>query len=169
MSLMMFMMIFVMLSISIASVERINEVLTTKATIVSPENGLKEVADGSINFDDVDFAHTRMKMVTRPMSSKISLWILILGKLLDPWRNRIRKSSLVQLIPRLYDVEESGQVTVAGHDVKDYDLDSFVSRVAMVLQTNVLFSGTIKENMRWGNKDATDEEIIAACKDCPSR
>lgn len=73
------------------------------------------------------------------------------------------KSSLVQLIPRLYDVE-SGRVTVAGHDVKEYDLDSLRKQVAMVLQTNVLFSGTIKENMRWGNKDATDEEIIAACK-----
>ena len=112
MSLMMFMMIFVMLSISMASVERINEVLTTKTTIDSPENGIKEVADGSINFDDVG----------------------------------------------------SGRVTVAGHDVKEYDLDSLRKQVAMVLQTNVLFSGTIKENMRWGNKDATDEEIIAACK-----
>ena len=70
---------------------------------------------------------------------------------------------MVQLIPRLYDVE-SGRVTVAGHDVKEYDLDSLRKQVAMVLQTNVLFSGTIKENMRWGNKDATDEEIIAACK-----
>ena len=74
-----------------------------------------------------------------------------------------QESSLVQLIPRLYDVE-SGRVTVAGHDVKEYDLDSLRKQVAMVLQTNVLFSGTIKENMRWGNKDATDEEIIAACK-----
>ena len=73
------------------------------------------------------------------------------------------KSSLVQLIPRLYDVE-AGQVKVAGHDVKDYDLDSLRKQVAMVLQTNVLFSGTIKENMRWGNKQATDEEIIEACK-----
>ena len=73
------------------------------------------------------------------------------------------KSSLVQLIPRLYDVE-SGRVTVAGHDVKEYDLDALRKQVAMVLQTNVLFSGTIKENMRWGKKDATDEEIIEACK-----
>ena len=119
MSLMMFMMIFVMLSISMASVERINEVLTTKTTIDSPENGLKEVANGAIDFENVTFAYTDV---------------------------------------------ESGRVTVAGHDVKEYDLDALRKQVAMVLQTNVLFSGTIKENMRWGKKDATDEEIIEACK-----
>ena len=151
MSLMMFMMIFVMLSISMASVERINEVLTTKATIVSPENGIKEVADGSINFKDVTFAYTDENGDKTHVLQGINLSI---GS---------GKSSLVQLIPRLYDVE-SGRVTVAGHDVKEYDLDSLRKQVAMVLQTNVLFSGTIKENMRWGNKDATDEEIIEACK-----
>ena len=163
MSLMMFMMIFVMLSISMASVERINEVLTTKATIVSPENGIKEVADGSINFEDVTFAYTDENDDKTHVLQGINLSIRsgeVIGILGGTGSG---KSSLVQLIPRLYDVE-SGRVTVAGHDVKEYDLDSLRKQVAMVLQTNVLFSGTIKENMRWGKKDATDEEIIAACK-----
>ena len=163
MSLMMFMMIFVMLSISMASVERINEVLTTKTTIDSPENGIKEVADGSINFEDVTFAYTDENGDKTHVLQGINLSIRsgeVIGILGGTGSG---KSSLVQLIPRLYDVE-SGRVTVADHDVKEYDLDSLRKQVAMVLQTNVLFSGTIKENMRWGNKDATDEEIIAACK-----
>ena len=163
MSLMMFMMIFVMLSISMASVERINEALTTKTTIDSPENGIKEVADGSINFEDVTFAYTDENGDKTHVLQGINLSIRsgeVIGILGGTGSG---KSSLVQLIPRLYDVE-SGRVTVAGHDVKEYDLDSLRKQVAMVLQTNVLFSGTIKENMRWGNKDATDEEIIAACK-----
>ena len=163
MSLMMFMMIFVMLSISMASVERINEVLTTKTMIDSPENGIKEVADGSINFEDVTFAYTDENGDKTHVLQGINLSIRsgeVIGILGGTGSG---KSSLVQLIPRLYDVE-SGRVTVAGHDVKEYDLDSLRKQVAMVLQTNVLFSGTIKENMRWGNKDATDEEIIAACK-----
>ena len=163
MSLMMFMMIFVMLSISMASVERINEVLTTKATIESPENGIKEVADGSINFEDVTFAYTDENGDKTHVLQGINLSIRsgeVIGILGGTGSG---KSSLVQLIPRLYDVE-SGRVTVAGHDVKEYDLDFLRKQVAMVLQTNVLFSGTIKENMRWGKKDATDEEIIAACK-----
>ena len=163
MSLMMFMMIFVMLSISMASVERINEVLTTKTTIDSPENGIKEVADGSINFEDVTFAYTDENGDKTHVLQGINLSIRsgeVIGILGGTGSG---KSSLVQLIPRLYDVE-SGRVTVAGHDVKEYDLDSLRKQVAMVLQTNVLFSGTIKENMRWGNKEATDEEIIAACK-----
>ena len=163
MSLMMFMMIFVMLSISMASVERINEVLTTKATIVSPENGIKEVADGSINFEDVTFAYTDENGDKTHVLQGINLSIRsgeVVGILGGTGSG---KSSIVQLIPRLYDVE-SGRVTVAGHDVKEYDLDFLRKQVAMVLQTNVLFSGTIKENMRWGNKDATDEEIIEACK-----
>ena len=131
-SLMMFMMIFVMLSISMASVERINEVLNTESTIVSPENGLTEVADGSISFDHVDFSYTDENGDKTHVLKDITLDI------------------------------KSGEVI--GHDVKDYDLDSLRKQVAMVLQTNVLFSGTIKENMRWGNKQATDEEIIEACK-----
>ena len=163
MSLMMFMMIFVMLSISTASVERIDEVLSTEATIVSPENGLTEVADGSISFDHVDFSYTDENGDKTHVLKDITLDIKsgeVIGILGGTGSG---KSSLVQLIPRLYDVEE-GQVRVAGHDVKDYDLDSLRKQVAMVLQTNVLFSGTIKENMRWGNKQATDEEIIEACK-----
>ena len=162
-SLMMFMMIFVMLSISMASVERINEVLNTESTIVSPENGLTEVTDGSISFDHVDFSYTDENGDKTHVLKDISLDIKsgeVIGILGGTGSG---KSSLVQLIPRLYDVE-AGQVKVAGHDVKDYDLDSLRKQVAMVLQTNVLFSGTIKENMRWGNKQATDEEIIEACK-----
>nr|WP_295349081.1 ABC transporter ATP-binding protein [uncultured Streptococcus sp.] len=163
MSLMMFMMIFVMLSISMASVERINEVLTTKTTIDSPENGLKEVANGAIDFEDVTFAYTDENGDKTHVLQGLNLSISsgeVIGILGGTGSG---KSSLVQLIPRLYDVE-SGRVTVAGHDVKEYDLDALRKQVAMVLQTNVLFSGTIKENMRWGKKDATDEEIIAACK-----
>ena len=163
MSLMMFMMIFVMLSMSMASVERIDEVLSTEATIVSPENGLTEVADGSISFDHVDFSYTDENGEKTHVLKDITLDIKsgeVIGILGGTGSG---KSSLVQLIPRLYDVE-AGQVKVAGHNVKDYDLDSLRKQVAMVLQTNVLFSGTIKENMRWGNKQATDEEIIEACK-----
>ena len=162
-SLMMFMMIFVMLSISMASVERINDVLSTEATILSPENGLTEVADGSISFDHVDFSYTDENGDKTHVLKDITLDIKsgeVIGILGGTGSG---KSSLVQLIPRLYDVE-AGQVKVAGHNVKDYDLDSLRKQVAMVLQTNVLFSGTIKENMRWGNKQATDEEIIQACK-----
>ena len=163
MSLMMFMMIFVMLSISMASVERINEVLGTESTIVSPENGLTEVADGSITFDHVDFAYKDENGDKAHVLSDINLSIRsgeVIGILGGTGSG---KSSLVQLIPRLYDVE-SGSVKVAGQDVRNYDLDHLRKQVAMVLQTNVLFSGTIKENMRWGNKQATDEEIIEACK-----
>ena len=163
MSLMMFMMIFVMLSISMASVERINEVLGTESTIVSPENGLTEVADGSITFDHVDFAYTDENGDKTHVLSDINLSIRsgeVIGILGGTGSG---KSSLVQLIPRLYDVE-SGSVKVAGQDVRNYDLDYLRKQVAMVLQTNVLFSGTIKENMRWGNKNATDEEIIEVCK-----
>lgn len=163
MSLMMFMMIFVMLSISMASVERINEVLGTESTIVSPENGLTEVADGSITFDHVNFAYTDENGDKAHVLSDINLSIRsgeVIGILGGTGSG---KSSLVQLIPRLYDVE-SGSVKVAGQDVRNYDLDHLRKQVAMMLQTNVLFSGTIKENMRWGNKDATDEEIVEACK-----
>lgn len=163
MSLMMFMMIFVMLSISMASVERINEVLGAESTIVSPENGLTEVADGSITFDHVNFAYTDENGDKAHVLSDINLSIRsgeVIGILGGTGSG---KSSLVQLIPRLYDVE-SGSVKVSGQDVRNYDLDHLRKQVAMVLQTNVLFSGTIKENMRWGNKDATDEEIVEACK-----
>lgn len=163
MSLMMLMMIFVMLVLSIASVERINEVLKTQSTIVSPDNGLTQVADGSIEFQDVSFAYTDENGDKAHVLEGINLSIQsgeVIGILGGTGSG---KSSLVQLIPRLYDVE-AGAVKVGGQDVRDYDLDSLRRQVAMVLQTNVLFSGTIKENMRWGKKDATDAEIEAACK-----
>ncbi|WP_314050830.1 ABC transporter ATP-binding protein [Abiotrophia defectiva] len=163
MSLMMLMMIFVMLVLSIASVERINEVLKTQSTIVSPDNGLTQVADGSIEFQDVSFAYTDENDDKAHVLEGINLSIQsgeVIGILGGTGSG---KSSLVQLIPRLYDVE-AGAVKVGGQDVRDYDLDSLRRQVAMVLQTNVLFSGTIKENMRWGKKDATDAEIEAACK-----
>ena len=146
-----------------ASVERINDVLSTEATILSPENGLTEVKDGSISFDHVDFSYMDENGDKTHVLKDITLDIKsgeVIGILGGTGSG---KSSLVQLIPRLYDVE-AGQVKVAGHNVKNYDLDSLRKQVAMVLQTNVLFSGTIKENMRWGNKQATDEEIIQACK-----
>ena len=128
-SLMMFMMIFVMLSISMASVERINEVLNTESTIVSPENGLTEVADGSISFDHVDFSYTDENGDKTHVLKDITLDIKsgeVIGILGGTGSG---KSSLVQLIPRLYDVE-AGHVKVAGHDVKDYDLDSLRKQVA---------------------------------------
>ena len=163
MSLMMLMMIFVMLALSIASVERINEVLKTQSTIVSPENGLTQVADGSIEFQDVSFAYTDENGDKAHVLEGINLSIKsgeVIGILGGTGSG---KSSLVQLIPRLYDVE-AGAVKVGGQDVRDYNLDSLRRQIAMVLQTNVLFSGTIKENMRWGKKDATEAEIEAACK-----
>lgn len=160
-SLMMFTMIFVMLTISMASVERISEVLTTQATIVSPPSGLTEVKDGSITFEHVDFGYetSEEKLVLNDvnLSIKSGEVIGILGG------TGSGKSSLVQLLARMYDVD-AGSVKVGGRDVRDYDLDALRRKVAMVLQTNVLFSGTIKENMCWGNKQATDEEIVAACK-----
>lgn len=163
MSLMMFMMIFVMLTMSMASADRIAQVLATESTIVSPENGVTEVADGTVEFDHVNFSYTDENGDKTHVLHDINLSfssgevIGILGS------TGSGKSSLVQLLARLYDVE-SGSVKVGGVDVRDYQLDALRNQVAMVLQTNVLFSGTIKENMRWGNKDATEAEIIAACK-----
>ena len=163
MSLMMFMMIFVMLTMSMASVERISQVLATDSTIASPEKGVTEVADGSFSFEHVNFSyvdeHGDKTHVLHDidLSFKSGEVVGILGS------TGSGKSSLVQLLARFYDVE-SGSVKVGGVDVRDYELDALRKQVAMVLQTNVLFSGTIKENMRWGNKNATDEEIIVACK-----
>lgn len=161
MSLMMISMIFVIFTMAIASIERIDQVLTTKSLIVSPKNGIKEVADGSIEFKDVNFGYDNsdQKLILSNINFKINSGevIGILGG------TGSGKTSLVQLISRLYDVSK-GTVEVGGVNVKDYDLDSLRKQVAMVLQTNTLFTGTIKENMRWGNKYATDEEIVAACK-----
>ena len=161
MSLMMLSMIMVQIIMSTASIKRIAEVINEKPTIVSPENAITEIKDGSIEFKDVFFKYS--EKAERYALSDIDLKINsgetvgIIGS------TGSSKSSLVQLIPRLYDASK-GQVLVSGVDVKNYDLNALRNSVAMVLQKNVLFSGTIKENMRWGNKDATDEEIIDACR-----
>ncbi len=159
--LMMFSMIFVMLSMSIESARRISEVLTAEADIVSPENGVKEVKDGSISFKDVVFKYS--KTAKKPALYDIDLEIAsgetvgILGG------TGSSKTTLIQLIPRLYDVTE-GELKVGGVDVKDYDLEVLRKEVSVVLQKNVLFSGTIKENLRWGDENATDEDIVRVCK-----
>ena len=161
MSLMMLSMVFVMITMSAASAQRIVEVLGEKSDIVSPENALTEVADGSVDFENVSFAYR--KGSGKPVLQDIDLHIRsgetigILGG------TGSAKSSLVNLIPRLYDVTE-GTVKVGGRDVRDYDLEVLRSQVSVVLQKNVLFSGTIYENLRWGNPDATDEECQAACR-----
>lgn len=160
MSLMMSSMIFVMVTISIESCERIVAVLEEKRTISNPENPIYEVNDGSIDFDNVSFKYS--KRADRNALENINLHIKsgqtigILGG------TGSSKTSLVNLISRLYDVTE-GEVKVAGVDVRDYDLVTLRDAVSVVLQKNVLFSGSIKENLRWGNKDATDEEIEEAC------
>ena len=161
MSLMMLAMVFVMITMSAASAQRIVEVLGEKSDIVSPESALTEVADGSVDFENVSFAYR--KGSGKPVLQDIDLHIRsgetigILGG------TGSAKSSLVNLIPRLYDVTE-GTVKVGGRDVRDYDLEVLRSQVSVVLQKNVLFSGTIYENLRWGNPDATDEECRAACR-----
>lgn len=160
MSLMMLSMIFVMVTISIESCERIVAVLEEQRTISNPENPIYEVNDGSIDFDNVSFKYS--KRADRYALENINLHIKsgqtigILGG------TGSSKTSLVNLISRLYDVTE-GEVKVAGVDVRDYDLVTLRDAVSVVLQKNVLFSGSIKENLRWGNKDATDEEIEEAC------
>ena len=161
MSLMMLSMVFVMITMSAASAQRIVEVLGEKSDITSPENALTEVADGSVDFENVSFAYRQGS--GKPVLQNIDLHIRsgetigILGG------TGSAKSSLVNLIPRLYDVTE-GTVKVGGRDVRDYDLEVLRSQVSVVLQKNVLFSGTIYENLRWGNPDATDEECRAACR-----
>ena len=161
MSLMMLSMVFMMIIMSRASAERIVEVLDEKSDLRDPENPVTEVADGSIEFDDVLFSYARE--AEQPVLDHVSLAIRsgetigILGG------TGSSKSSLVQLIPRLYDVK-SGAVKVGGVDVRDYSLDALRGEVAMVLQKNVLFSGTIRENLRWGKENATDEEMIHACE-----
>ena len=160
-SLMMLSMVFVMITISAESAHRIVEVLQERSTITSPANAVMEVKDGSIDFDGVDFKYSAD--AERDALSQIDLHIRsgetvgILGG------TGSSKSSLIQLIPRLYDATE-GTVRVGGVDVRDYGLDSLRNAVSVVLQKNVLFSGTIKENLRWGNPDATDEEIMEACR-----
>ena len=160
-SLMMLSMIFVMVVISRAAAERIVEVLDEKSDITSPENAVMQVRDGSVAFEDVVFRYN--STAEKPVLNHINLrfesgqTIGILGS------TGSSKSSLVQLIPRLYDVT-GGCVKVGGVNVKDYNLTVLRDAVAFVLQKNVLFSGTIRENLRWGNEHATDEEMIHACQ-----
>lgn len=160
-SLMIVSMIFVMITMSRASAERICEVLNEESTIVSPENPVTEVKNGSITFKDVVFSYK--KDSEKPALSDIDLVINSGETIGIIGGTGSSKSTLVQLIPRLYDVNE-GEILVGGVNVKEYDLEVLRDSVAMVLQKNVLFSGSIAENLRWGNKDATDEELRHACE-----
>lgn len=161
MSLMMLSMIFVMTTMSAASVKRIGEVLDEKADITNPENPDYEVKDGSIEFKDVTF--TYHKTSERPVLSHINLTIKPGETIGIIGGTGSAKTSLVNLISRLYDVNE-GSVLVGGKDVRIYDLETIRNEVSVVLQKNVLFSGTIIENLRWGDENATEEECIRACK-----
>ena len=160
-SVMMFSMVFAMIAMSGESARRIVEILTEKSTLHDPENPVFEVKDGSIDFDHVDFKYspTAEKNVLEDIDLHIKSGetIGIIGG------TGSSKTSLVNLLSRLYDVTE-GSVKVGGVDVRAYDLTALRNQVAVVLQKNVLFSGTIKENLRWGNPDATDEELVEACK-----
>lgn len=161
MSLMMLSMVFVMITIAASSAGRIAEILAEAPGIVPPENGIKDVKNGDVVFRHVDFQYS--STAGKKVLDGIDLTIRsgetvgILGG------TGSSKSSLVQLIPRLYDVT-GGSLLVGGVDVKDYDLDALRGSVAMVLQKNELFSGTIRDNLRWGNENATDEEMQAACR-----
>lgn len=163
MSLMMLSMVVVMVSMSIASGSRISEVINQKSSLTSPENGLTTVTNGDIRFNHVTFDYGKNDDESQHVLEDINLHIPSGSTLGILGATGSSKSSLVQLIPRLYDVSE-GSVEVAQHNVKDYDLEVLRDNVAMVLQKNVLFSGTIKENMRWGNAEASAEEIMEACK-----
>ncbi len=162
MSLMMFSMVLMMIILSRASAERICEVLDEQSDLTSPESGaVMEVADGSVEFDHVTFSYARK--AEKPVLDDVCLSIRSGETIGVIGGTGSSKSSLVQLIPRLYDVTD-GAVKVGGVDVRKYDLQVLRDNVAMVLQKNVLFSGSIKENLRWGNENATDEELIHACK-----
>lgn len=161
MSLMFLSMVFVMVIMSKSSAERITEVLNEKSDLANDENPVYEVKDGSITFNNVGFSYNKNKdnLVLENINLKINSGetIGIIGG------TGSSKTTLVQLIPRLYDTT-NGSVEVGGVDVRKYDIETLRDEVSMVLQKNVLFSGTIKENLRWGNKDASDEELIDACK-----
>lgn len=161
MSLMMLSMIFVMITMSRASAERIVEVLDEQSEITNPEDPVDTVKDGSIVFENVSFSYSgkggRLALKDASIRIESGMTVGILGG------TGSAKSTLAQLVPRLYDATE-GRVLVGGVDVRDYDLDTLRDNVAMVLQKNVLFSGTIKDNLRWGNKYATDEQMEHACK-----
>lgn len=160
-SLMMFSMVFAMIVMSMESARRICEILNEKSTLSNPAQPLYDVPDGSVDFDHVSFkyAANAEKNVLEDINLHIRSGetIGIIGG------TGSSKTSLVNLISRLYDVTE-GTVRVGGHDVREYDLETLRNQVAVVLQKNVLFSGTIKENLRWGNKEATDEQLVEACK-----
>ena len=161
MNMMMLSMVFAMITMAQASAERITEVICEKSDIVSPENALEEVPSGDIRFEDVSFSYSgeggRMCLKDIDLDIKAGETVGILGG------TGSSKSTLVQLIPRLYDVTK-GAVYVGGQDVRSYDLEVLRNAVAMVLQKNELFSGTIKENLRWGDEHATDEELVHACR-----
>ena len=161
MQLMMISMIYVMLTMSSESMKRIYEVLEETPALTSPESSITEVKDGSIDFNGVSFKYSakaeKSALANIDLHIRSGMTIGILGG------TGSSKSTLVQLIPRLYDVTE-GSVQVGGVDVRDYEIEALRDSVAMVLQKNLLFSGTIKENLRWGNENATDEELIEACK-----
>lgn len=159
-SLMMVSMIFVMITFSEESCQRVCEALNEKSSIVSPENALTEVADGSIDFNDIIFRYS--EKAEENVLENVDLHIRSGETIGIIGGTGSAKSSLVQLIPRLYDVSE-GSVMVGGHDVREYDLTVLRDSVAMVLQKNVLFSGTIAENIRWGNKDASLDEVKEVC------
>ncbi|MCR5737064.1 MAG: ABC transporter ATP-binding protein/permease [Eubacterium sp.] len=161
MSLMILSLIFVMVTMSAASAERIAEVLNEEPDITNPENALTEVPDGSIEFKDVVFRYN--KTSEKPVLENINLQIQSGETIGIIGGTGSAKSSLVNLISRLYDVED-GEVLVGGNDVRSYDLDTLRKEVSVVLQKNVLFSGTILDNLRWGDENATDEECIRACK-----
>lgn len=161
MQLMMLSMIYVMLTMSGESMKRIGEVLDEVATIVSPEDAVTEVPDGSVDFDGVSFKYSedaeKYALSDIDLHIRSGMTVGILGG------TGSSKSSLVQLIPRLYDVSV-GSVRVGGIDVRKYDIETLRGAVAMVLQKNMLFAGTVKENLRWGNENATDEELQEACR-----
>lgn len=160
-SLMMLSMIFVMITMAAESAKRIAEILAEKSTLSNPESPVYKVPDGSISFENVSFKYslTAERMALSDINLKINSGetIGVIGG------TGSSKSSLIQLISRLYDATE-GSVKVGGIDVKNYDIETLRNQVAVVLQKNILFSGTIKENLRWGNKEASDDELIHACK-----
>ncbi len=161
MSLMMLSMIYVMITMSLESMKRICEVLNEEPNLANPQNPVYKVKDGSIVFENVSFKYNndakKFALENINLNIKSGMTVGVIGG------TGSSKTSLVQLIPRLYDVSE-GSVMVGGVDVRDYDIKTLRDKVAMVLQKNELFSGTIKENLRWGNENATDEEIVEACK-----
>lgn len=160
-AMMMLSMVFVLIIISKESANRIVEVLKYQSTLTSPENGKTEIADGSVVFENVSFKYSERSK--RFALSDVNLQIPSGSSLGIIGGTGSSKTTLIQLISRLYDVTE-GAVKVGGTDVRQYDLDALRNQVAVVLQKNVLFSGTIKDNMRWGDKNATDEEIVHACR-----